>query len=285
SDRPGCGPRLLHVAGDLRDELVLALKGTFVPEPAPQLDHEPAPVEVTVEIEQVRLDPSLRAPAVRVYADRHGATGAERCAGVDPEPGDEQIRGDVEIRRRKSQRPTALVSEDDDSLHLRRSAEEPRRTLDVARAQHLADRCRRRLLEQRNRADVEAEIAQKGRRSRRGATEAEVLADRDDARAESAENRFREVRRFEPGELGGELDDERLVHPLLPQQPEPPLERREELDAVPEDDARMRPERDHRRTQTGLLCDIEDCPVSDVHAVEAPERDAALRGFQLVASP
>src|SRR5262249_54637835 len=143
----------------------------------------------------------------------------------------------------------------------------------------------RRLLEQRNRADVEAEIAQKGRRSRRGSTEAEVLADRDDARAESAENRFREVRRFEPGELGGELDDERLVHPLLPQQLEPPLERREELDAVPEDDARMRPERDHRRTQTGLLCDIEDCPVSDVHAVEAPERDGALGGFQLVESP
>ena len=57
--------RRLDVAGDLVDQLLLAREHLLVAEPLPQLDDEPAAVEVAVEVEQVRLDPPLLAAVVR----------------------------------------------------------------------------------------------------------------------------------------------------------------------------------------------------------------------------
>jgi len=54
-------PGLLHVCGDLADELLLAAKRLFVAEAPPQLDHQPPTVELALEVEQVGLHASLGA--------------------------------------------------------------------------------------------------------------------------------------------------------------------------------------------------------------------------------
>src|SRR5215207_7066524 len=46
----------LDVARDLVDQLLLAAEDLLVAEPLPELDHEAAPVQVAVEVEQVGLD-------------------------------------------------------------------------------------------------------------------------------------------------------------------------------------------------------------------------------------
>ena len=53
----------------------------------------------------------------------------------------------------------------------------------------------------------------------------------------------------EPLKLGREGGDERRLDPRLREQLEPPLERRQQLDPVPEHDAGMRVERDHGRLE------------------------------------
>ena len=82
--RPHGGPRRVDVAGDLRDQRVLALEGRLVPESLPELDDEPLAVQVAVEVEQERLDAPLRAAVVRVRADRDRRAVVERRARVDP---------------------------------------------------------------------------------------------------------------------------------------------------------------------------------------------------------
>ena len=58
-------------------------EGALVAQPLPQLDRESLPVEVAVEVEQVRLDAQRRAAVVRVDADRDRRPVPERGAGVD----------------------------------------------------------------------------------------------------------------------------------------------------------------------------------------------------------
>src|SRR5215210_8108719 len=62
--------RRFDVTRDLVDQPLLVRKHLLVAQTLPELDHEPAPVEVAVEVEQVRLDPPLVAAVVRVRADR-----------------------------------------------------------------------------------------------------------------------------------------------------------------------------------------------------------------------
>src|SRR4249919_2153512 len=75
--------RRLDVPGDLVDQALLALEDLLVAKALPELDDEAAAVEVAVEVEQVRLDPALVAPVVRIRADRDRGAMAERGPGVD----------------------------------------------------------------------------------------------------------------------------------------------------------------------------------------------------------
>ena len=78
--RPCGALGLLDVARDLSDELLLALEGPLVPQALPELDDQPPPVEVALEVEQERLDPPLVAAVVRVDADRDRGAVPERGA-------------------------------------------------------------------------------------------------------------------------------------------------------------------------------------------------------------
>ena len=68
------------VAGDLVDQLLLALEHLLVAQPLPQLDDQPPAVEIALEVEQVRLDPPLLAAVVRVRADRDRPRGGPSAA-------------------------------------------------------------------------------------------------------------------------------------------------------------------------------------------------------------
>src|SRR6185312_13322514 len=59
--RPAGELRGLDVGGDLLDERRLGLEDGLVSQALPELDHEALPVQIAVEIEEVRLDPPLRA--------------------------------------------------------------------------------------------------------------------------------------------------------------------------------------------------------------------------------
>ncbi len=80
---PDGGPRRVDVTADLGDELFLRREHRFVAEPLPHLDDEPLAVEIAVEVEQVRLDPALRAAVVRVRPDRNGRAVLECRTCVD----------------------------------------------------------------------------------------------------------------------------------------------------------------------------------------------------------
>ena len=90
-----------------------------------------------------------------------------------------------------------------------------------------------------------------------------------------------ELLRRERGDLGRELDDERLLDAELGQQLEPALERREQRDLVPEHLARMRMERDHGRQRPGLDRRADDRAVAEVDAVERADRDRARPPLEL----
>src|SRR6266545_7598007 len=66
SDRRLGGLRFLDVAGDLGDELLLALEGALVAQASPKLEHEPLAVEVAFEVEEVRLDAPFAAAVMRI---------------------------------------------------------------------------------------------------------------------------------------------------------------------------------------------------------------------------
>ena len=71
SRRPDGGRPVASTSrGDRVDELRLRLEARLVAQALPELDDEPLPVEVAVEVEQERLDPPLGAAVVRIRADR-----------------------------------------------------------------------------------------------------------------------------------------------------------------------------------------------------------------------
>ena len=75
----------------------------------------------------------------------------------------EQLRRDVEVRRREAERAAALVAHDDDALDLRRPPEELRRMRDVAGGEQLPDVARRHALDERDRAARRSRAARAGR--------------------------------------------------------------------------------------------------------------------------
>ena len=82
-----------------------------------------------------------------------------------------------------------------------------------------------------------------------------------------------ELLRLQLGHVERELDHRRLGDAELGEQLEPALERRERLDEVAEDDARMRLERQHPDGQAGAERGLDHAAVPEVDAVERPDRD------------
>src|SRR3954470_645813 len=91
------------VGGDRFDELRFRAEADLVAEPLPQLDHEPLPVEIGVEVEQMRLGAPLGAAGGRVGADRDRRRVAEGRAGVDAQLRDEDAGRSLQICRRKAE--------------------------------------------------------------------------------------------------------------------------------------------------------------------------------------
>ncbi len=136
-------------------------------------------------------------------------------------------------------------------------------------------------LEQRHRARVEAELLEQGEVAAALAPEAEVRSCDDDLGADPPQAALRELLGLECCQVERELDDERLVHSRLGEQLEPPLERRQQLDPVPERDAWVGPEGDGGRAGSGGRGGLEHAAMAEVDAVEGAERDGAAGVFEL----
>ena len=75
---------------------------------------------------------------------------------------------------------------------------------------------------------------------------------------------------------------ERFVDRRCLQELEAPLQRRQQLDAVPEHEPRMRPEGHDRHLPAHVTGCVEHEPVTTVHTVEAADRDGALAVRELL---
>src|SRR5512134_2853579 len=102
--------RRLDVPGDLVDQPLLVGEDLLVPQPLPELDHEPAAVEIALEVEQVGLDPPLLAAVVGIRADRDRGPVIQCGPGVDPVGRHEQARLDRQVRGRIAERAAPLVA-------------------------------------------------------------------------------------------------------------------------------------------------------------------------------
>ena len=131
----------------------------------------------------------------------------------------------------------------------------------------------------RDLACVEPEPTQQLQVARAPLPEAKPRACDDDLRADREQVLARELVRLESGDRRTELHHQGVLHPGVREQLEPPLERREQLDALGEHGPRMRVERDDGRdelsTAAGIHGRANDRPVTQVHAVERPDRDRA----------
>src|SRR3954469_1653169 len=274
-------PRLLDVAGDLRDELGLALEGLLVADPAPEFDDEALPVEVAVEVEQERLDAALVASVVRVRPDRDGGAALAGGARVDAVRRHDEARIQGQVRGREAERAAARVARDDEAVDLRGPPQERGGALQLARPDEPPDGRRGDAFHQRDVARVEAELAQDAQVAVAAVAEAEALARDDDLGADRAEYPFGEVLRGPGRELVGELEHEHVLDVEPFDQLDPPLERRQQLDPVSEDLARVWVERDDGRCQARVDRGADHPPVSQVDAVEGAERDRARLPLEL----
>jgi hypothetical protein len=150
---------------------------------------------------------------------------AVREARVDPVARHEQPRLDPQIRRREAEPAASRVTRDDRSLELGRTAEEPRRAPDLARAQERTNLGRRNALDERNRPGVEAEPREQLEIAAPLASEAKGPAGDDDLGADRTKVRLGEFLGLELRQIGGELDRERLLDAEVGEQLESPLER------------------------------------------------------------
>ena len=82
-------------------------------------------------------------------------------------------------------------------------------------------------------------------------------------------------------EFGSERRDEDVHDTSGVEELEPAFERRQQLDAVPECDTRMRIEADDGRLEPGRTHGVDDCQVPTVDAVEAADRDSTRHGREL----
>src|SRR5919201_1455260 len=273
--------RLLHVGCDLPDEVTLARKRLLVAKVLPQLDDEPLTVEVALEIEEVHLHAPFHAAVVRIHSDRHGRATAARRAGIDAMPRHEQLGRNVEVRGREAERSPALVAEGHLPLDLRRSPEQDRRGGDLPDAGEPEDLRRRHTGDEWYRVDGESQPLEKSGVAGRPPAEPKVLADGDRPCADAMQDGVCELLRLEAGERLRELEDEHLVDPALFGELQAHRQRRQELDAIPEHDPRGGPEGDHGHGRSCRLRRVEDTPMAQVDAVEAPDRDRTFPGTQL----
>src|SRR2546429_479719 len=154
-------PSGFHVASDLLHELSLRRERALLAEPGPELEDEPLPVEVALEVEEERLHPALLAAVVRVRPDRDCGAVPVGGAGIDPVRGDEERRVHVEVGGGVAERPAALVARDHDPLHLRRPPERSRGAADLAGVQEAPDLRRRDAVRELHRPHLEAQPREK----------------------------------------------------------------------------------------------------------------------------
>ena len=201
--------------------------------------------------------------------------------GIDAVPWDEQAWLHSDVGGRKTKRPAPLVARDDDPFHLRRTAEEAGGADDIAGVEKLADPARGDAFYERNRADLESEPAEEWDIALAPLSEAKGLRRDHDTRAKRLENVSNEVFRLPSRQLGRELEDEQLVRPDFLNQLDAALQRRDQLDVVPEDAARVWVERDDRRAETGPDRLLDGRPMAPMDAVEGADRDGALGRLEL----
>src|SRR5712691_11396141 len=279
------GARLPDVSGDLLDQLALAFERALVAQAPPQLEYEPLAVQIAFEVEQERLDAPLLAAVVRVRPNRDRRARSMPETGVDAVCRHDQARVDCQVRRREAERPAPCVAGDDDALDLRGPAEQRGRPLHLAGADEPADMRRGDALDERHGPHLEAEAAQQLDVSAPSVAEAERLAGDDHLRPDRGEDVACEVLRLDPGDLERELDDERRLDPLLGDQLEAPLQRREHFHLVAERDPGVGIEGDDRRVQPGVDRRPQDPAVTGVDAVERADRDRARLPLELADGP
>ena len=137
-------------------------------------------------------------------------------------------------------------------------------------------------LDERDAADVEAQPLQQSEVSGSPAAEAEAVPGRDRLGADPPQHRVGERLGLERCECLVEPQDEHVLDACVVEQLQAPLERRQQLDTLPEVPARMRVERDHRRPQVRGARGLEHTPVAPVDAVETADRDCPPRGCELL---
>src|ERR687889_80587 len=109
-------PGLLHVAPDLPRERIHAREASLLPYARHEANVHNAPVEVTLEIEEVGLDTALDTPEggghpdVRTCRISFLAEADESC--VDPAGRYHRLRIGHHVGRRETDRPATLVSND-----------------------------------------------------------------------------------------------------------------------------------------------------------------------------
>src|SRR5262249_50588223 len=124
-------PRGGDVVGDRGHEIRDAREGTLVPQPLPELERDPATVEIALEVEQVSLDAKNVASEVRVDADRDRCATAERCACVDPLRGQRLALIEGEGGRGEAEVPPAPVPLDVHARERGRTPVQPCRTREI----------------------------------------------------------------------------------------------------------------------------------------------------------
>ena len=206
---------------------------------------------------------------------------SECRSGIDAVPWDEQAWLHSDVGGREAERAAPLVAGDDHSLYFGRPAKESGGAHDVARVQELTDPARRDAFHKRNRTHLESEPAEEWDIALAPLSEAKGLRRDHDTRAKRLENVSNEVFRLPSRQLGRELEDEQLVRPDFLNQLDAALQRRDQLDVVPEDAARVWVERDDRRAETGPDRLLDGRPMAPMDAVEGADRDGALGRLEL----
>ena len=112
-------------------------------------------------------------------------------------------------------------------------------------------------------------------------TEPEVLAGDDDVRADAAQNALGELLRLLLLEVVRELEHEHLFVPAFSGRNEPAVQCGEELDAVAQDESRMRIEGDRGCDEAGIDRGLEHRLVSQMNAVEDADRNRPLTSVEL----
>ena len=228
--------------------------------------------------------PEAAAPVGRVRPDRDGRAGAERRAGVDPEPRHEHARGRLEVRGRESEagrhahrprRPALRPRED-----VRAGPRRPRRP--PPRPARGSGSTRRRPRAAPAGLRTRATAAARDRRARPRPNR-NVVAGGDHARAERREVSLRERGRVERASSRSNGTTRASATRASASSSSRRSSERDQRDRFRTEDApRVRVEGDHRRRQTGGQRRRDDGLVSAVHAVERPDRDRARPRAQLV---